>query len=46
MSKQYICVYIKSAEKWRQKGHTHWFVCKSCQNRIKKGLPVWVENKK
>ena len=33
-----ICVYIRTAEQWRQKGHIHWFVCKKCLKRIKKGL--------
>ena len=45
MSCQYICVFIKTAEQWRAKGHTHWFICKSCRRRIEKGLPVWIEEK-
>ena len=45
VGRQYICVFIKSAEKWREKGHTHWFVCKKCKKRIAYGLPVWIEGK-
>jgi hypothetical protein len=43
---RYICVFIKSAEKWRAKGHTHWNVCKSCLRRIESRLPVWIGDMK
>ena len=33
-----ICVYIRTAAKWRARGHTNWFVCQRCLRRIRQGL--------
>lgn len=38
---RFICVYISTADRWRSKGHTHWFVCKRCLKRIANGEEGW-----
>jgi hypothetical protein len=40
-SHQWLCVFISTAARWREKGHRHWFVCKKCLRRIAKGETDW-----